>query len=98
MPNGGRLLIETANITLDATYFQRDAEVKPRAYVMLAVSDTGVGMAPEVQTQLFEPFFTTKMASKGSGLGLSTCYGIVKQHDGYIWVYSEIGKGTVGGR
>jgi two-component system, cell cycle sensor histidine kinase and response regulator CckA len=94
MPQGGKLTIETANVNHDEEYAHSHPAVKVGSYVMLAISDNGIGMDETTKAHLFEPFFTTKGKGKGTGLGLSTVYGIVKQSNGFIWVYSELGKGT----
>jgi CheY-like chemotaxis protein len=95
MPDGGRLVIETRNVVLDGDFAAQNPDVKPGDYVMLAVSDTGTGIAPEHLPHVVEPFFTTKAPGKGSGLGLSMVYGFVKQSRGHMKVYSEVGHGTV---
>ncbi len=94
MPGGGKLTIETTNVDCDEDYVKDHPAVKAGSYVMLAISDNGIGMDEATKAHLFEPFFTTKGKGKGTGLGLSTIYGIVKQSNGFIWVYSEPGKGS----
>ena len=94
MPEGGRITIETENILINSPYCQTHPWARQGRYVLLTVSDTGAGMSPEVQKRIFEPFFTTKGEGKGTGLGLATVYGIVKEHEGYVYVYSEVDKGT----
>jgi len=95
MPQGGRLTIATANVVLDAGYAGEQFDIAAGRYILLTIGDTGVGMDAVVQQHLFEPFFTTKGPGKGTGLGLATGYGIIKQHGGYILPYSELGSGTL---
>jgi CheY-like chemotaxis protein len=95
MPNGGKLSIRTSSATLDDSYRPENTFIKHGPYVMISVSDTGEGMDRDTQARIFEPFFTTKEKGKGTGLGLSTVYGIIKQSGGYVFVQSELGRGTV---
>ena len=94
MPNGGKLTFETANVILRSGDVGRYPELKAGDYVMLAITDTGAGMSEEVKAHVFEPFFSTKGVGQGTGLGLATCYGIIKQSGGHISVYSEPGRGA----
>ena len=94
MPKGGKLILETSVQEFDAGLAERHPPMKAGRYVLLAISDNGIGMDDKILSQIFEPFFTTKEAGKGTGLGLATVYGIVKQNGGHVWVYSEVGRGT----
>ena len=94
MPNGGQLVIETANAVLDEDYAAQNVEVTPGEYVAVSITDSGTGMPPEVLERVFEPFFTTKEVGRGTGLGLSMVYGFVKQSRGHVKIYSEVGHGT----
>lgn len=94
MPNGGKIIVETSMLKIDNKYSGQHFNTKPGNYILMAITDTGTGMDDDTKMKIFDPFFTTKIQGKGTGLGLSTVYGIVKQSEGYIWVYSELGRGT----
>jgi CheY-like chemotaxis protein len=95
MPEGGRIIVDLKNVEIDDSYVEINRDAKVGDYVMIAVSDTGSGMSPEIVARVFEPFFTTKEAGKGTGLGLPTIYGFMRQTGGHIKIYSEVGHGTV---
>lgn len=94
MPSGGRIILESSNVTIDDRYVEQDIEASSGDYVSLSISDTGEGMTPEIRRRALEPFFTTKSVGKGTGLGLSAVYGFVKQCGGHMTIYSEPGQGT----
>jgi CheY-like chemotaxis protein len=94
MPQGGKLVVETRNIVIEADQTDVQSELEPGEYVQLSISDTGVGMTPEIRDRVFEPFFTTKEKGRGTGLGLAMVYGFVKQSGGHVTIYSEVGHGT----